>query len=70
MKKILFVTAILIFQNNISQNITGVENFLLASEDDKDLLVSNYFSPLFKSLQVSMNEGWSRSAKTHKKIWF
>ena len=70
MKKILFITALFVFQNNISQNITGVENFLLASEDDKNLLVSNYFSPLFKSLQVSMNEGWSRSAKTHKKFGF
>ena len=70
MKKFFLVSALLIFQTNISQNITGVENFLLASEEDKNLLVNNYFSPLFKSLQVSMNEGWSRSAKTHKKFGF
>ena len=70
MKKFFLVSAFLIFQTNISQNITGVENFLLASEEDKNLLVNNYFSPLFKSLQVSMNEGWSRSAKTHKKFGF
>ena len=70
MKKLFLVTSLLIFQTNISQNITGVENFLLASEEDKNLLVNNYFSPLFKSLQVSMNEGWSRSAKTHKKFGF
>ena len=70
MKKIFLVLTFLIFQNNISQNITGVENFLLASEEDKNLLVNNYFSPLFKSLQVSMNEGWSRTAKTHKKFGF
>ena len=70
MKKLFLVSALLIFHTNISQNITGVENFLLASEEDKNLLVNNYFSPLFKSLQVSMNEGWSRSAKTHKKFGF
>ena len=70
MKKIILVIVVLSFQVKNSQNISGVENFLLASEEDKNLLVNNYFSPLFKSLQVSMNEGWSRSAKTHKKFGF
>lgn len=70
MKRTLIVLALLCFQFKNSQNMSGVENFLLASEEDKNLLVNSYFSPLFKSLQVSMNEGWSRSAKTHKKFGF
>ena len=69
MKKIillLLVTTNLTF----SQGLSGVENFILASDQDKDLLANNYFSPLFKSLQISMSEGWARSAKTHKKFGF
>tara|TARA_Y200000002_G_scaffold192848_1_gene159215 strand:+ start:132 stop:1148 length:1017 start_codon:yes stop_codon:yes gene_type:complete len=54
----------------ISQSLSGVENFILASENDKDLLANNYFNPLFKSMQISMSEGWARSAKTHKKFGF
>lgn len=54
----------------ISQGLSGVENFILVSEEDKDLLVNNYFSPLFKSMQISMSEGWARTAKSHKKFGF
>ena len=69
MKKIillLLVTTNLTF----SQGLSGVENFILASDQDKNLLANNYFNPLFKSLQISMSEGWARSAKTHKKFGF
>ena len=69
MKKIIllfFVTTNLTF----SQGLSGVENFILASDQDKDLLTNNYFNPLFKSMQISMSEGWARSAKTHKKFGF
>ena len=54
----------------ISQGLSGVENFILASDQDKDLLANNYFNPLFKSMQISMSEGWARSAKPHKKFGF
>ena len=69
MKKIIllfFVTTNLIF----SQGLSGVENFILPDDQDKDLLTNNYFNPLFKSMQISMSDGWARSAKTHKKFGF
>lgn len=69
MKKIILL--LLITTNvSFSQGLSGVENFILASDEDKDLLANNYFSPLFKSMQISMSEGWARSAKTHKKFGF
>ena len=69
MKKIillLFISTHLIF----SQGLSGIENFILASDQDKNLLANNYFNPLFESMQISMSEGWARSAKTHKKFGF
>ena len=69
MKKIILL--LLITTNlSFSQGLSGVENFILASDEDKDLLANNYFNPLFKSMQISMSEGWARSAKTHKKLGF
>ena len=69
MKKI--VLLLLITTNlTFSQGLSGVENFILASDEDKDLLANNYFNPLFKSMQISMSEGWARTAKTHKKFGF
>ena len=69
MKKIILL--LLITTNlSFSQGLSGVENFILASDEDKDLLANNYFNPLFKSMQISMSEGWARSAKTHKKFGF
>ena len=66
MKKIILL--LLITTNlSFSQGLSGVENFILASDEDKDLLANNYFNPLFKSMQISMSEGWARSAK-HKKF--
>ena len=53
---------------SFSQGLSGVENFILASDEDKDLLANNYFNPLFKSMQISMSEGWARTAKTHKNL--
>ena len=69
MKKTILL--LLIMTNlSFSQGLSGVENFILASGEDKDLLANNYFNPLFKSMQISMSEGWARSAKTHKKFGF
>ena len=64
------IIVLLIYLNSRSQNITGVENFLLASEQDQEMLVQEYFNPLFNALQISMGEGWVKSAKTHKKLGF
>ena len=70
MKAWLFCFILLFYLNNHSQNIAGVENFLLASQQDQEILVQEYFNPLFNALQISMGEGWVKSAKTHKKLGF
>ena len=70
MKAWLFCLVLLFYLNNRSQNIAGVENLLLASQQDQEILVQEYFSPLFDALQISMGEGWIKSAKTHKKLGF
>ena len=70
MKAWLFCVILLFYLNNYSQNIAGVENFLLASQQDQEILVQEYFSPLFDAFQISMGEGWVKSAKTHKKLGF
>ncbi len=70
MKTWLFCLVLLFYLNSRSQNIAGVENFLLASQQDQEILVQEYFSPLFNALQISMGEGWVKSAKTHKKLGF
>tara|TARA_B100001287_G_scaffold228405_1_gene198528 strand:+ start:108 stop:1124 length:1017 start_codon:yes stop_codon:yes gene_type:complete len=69
MKKTIFLL-IASTQLTFSQGLSGVESFILASDQDKNLLANNYFNPLFKSMQISMSEGWARSAKTHKKFGF
>ena len=66
---IVFVS-LFFFQTKYSQNISGIENFVLVSEDDRALITQEYFKPLFNSMQVSMGEGWIKSAKTHKKLGF
>ena len=63
---LLFISTNLTF----SQGLSGVENFVLASDQDKNQLANNYFNPLFKSMQISMSEGWARTAKAHKKFGF
>ena len=70
MKNWLPCLVLLFYLNNRSQNIAGVENFLLASQQDQEILVKEYFNPLFNALQISMGEGWVKSAKTHKKLGF
>ena len=70
MKNWLLCFVLLFYLNNRSQNIAGVENFLLASQQDQEILVQEYFNPLFNALQISMGEGWVKSAKTHKKLGF
>ena len=70
MKAWLYCLVLLFYLNNRSQNIVGVENFLLASHQDQEILVQEYFNPLFNALQISMGEGWVKSAKTHKKLGF
>ena len=56
--------------NKYSQNIGGIENFILASQQDQEILIQEYFKPLFSSLQTSMSEGWVKTAKPHKKLGF
>ena len=70
MKSWLLCVVLLFYLNSRSQNIAGVENFLLASQQDQEILVQEYFDPLFNALQISMGEGWVKSAKTHKKLGF
>ena len=70
MKNWLLCLVLLFHLNSRSQNIAGVENFLLASQQDQEILVQEYFNPLFNALQISMGEGWVKSAKTHKKLGF
>ena len=70
MKSWLLCLVLLFYLNSRSQNIAGVENFLLASQQDQEILVQEYFNPLFNALQISMGEGWVKSAKTHKKLGF
>ena len=70
MKSWLFCFIFLFFVNSHSQNINGVENFILASQEDQKTLVQNYFNPLLSALQISMGEAWVKSAKTHKKLGF
>ena len=70
MKSRLLYFVLIFYVNSHSQNINGVENFILASQEDQEILVQQYFDPLFNVLQVSMGEGWVKSAKTHKKLGF
>ena len=70
MKNWLLCLVLLSYLNSRSQNIAGVENFLLASQQDQEILVQEYFAPLFNTLQISMGEGWVKSAKPHKKLGF
>ena len=70
MRKIITVIALIYFNSTLSQSLSGIENFILASQQDQNLLSKKYFKPLFNSMQVSMGEGWTKSAKTHKKFGF
>ena len=70
MRKLIIFVFFLICQASTSQNIPGIENFILVSEEDRSILAKEYFKPLFNSLQVSMSEGWIKTAKTHKKLGF
>ena len=70
MKNWLLCLVLLSYLNSRSQNIAGVENFLLASQQDQEILFQEYFNPLFNALQISMGEGWVKSAKPHKKLGF
>ena len=66
MRKIITVIALIYFNSTLSQSLSGIENFILASQQDQNLLSEKYFKPLFNSMQVYMGEGWTKSAKTHK----
>ena len=70
MKRVLIFFLTLVYSTSPSQEISGFENFILASEYDRNILVQRYFSPLFNSAQTSMSEGWVKTAKTHKKLGF
>ena len=60
----------LVYVTSPSQDISGFENFILASEQERNILAQRYFSPLFNSAQISLSEGWVKTAKPHKKLGF
>ena len=70
MKKTLVFVVFLFCQLLSAQNVDGIENFILAAEEDRNMLTKQYFDPLFNSMQISMGEGWVKSAKPHKKLGF
>ncbi len=70
MKKASFFLFFLFCHLLFTQNVDGIENFILASDEDRKILTKQYFEPLFNSMQISMGEGWVKSAKPHKKLGF
>ena len=53
-----------------AQLFNGIENILLAANEDARILAEGYTAPLGKTLTYSLNSGWATSAKTHKKLGF
>ena len=61
MKSWLLCLVLLFYLDSRSQNIAGVENFLLASQQDQEILVQEYFNPLFNAL-VPFEKYWRTGA--------
>ena len=69
-KKAIIFISLIIGLSASSQNFQGIENLLLASQEDQNLLFQQYFNPLVTSVNYGMTSGWSHTAKTHKKLGF
>jgi hypothetical protein len=69
-KKAIIFISLIISLSASSQNFQGIENLLLASQEDQNLLFQQYFNPLVTSVNYGMTSGWSHTAKTHKKLGF
>ena len=68
--KVVILIGLIVCLNANSQNFQGIENLLLASQEDQTLLFQQYFNPLVTSINYGMASGWSHTAKTHKKLGF
>ena len=68
--KVVILIGLIVYLNANSQNFQGIENLLLASQEDQTLLFQQYFNPLVTSINYGMASGWSHTAKTHKKLGF
>ena len=66
MKKIVLLC---IFLLSFSVKSQELEMLLLANED-ANLLLSNYMTPVMEGMSYSLNDGWYHTAKTHKKLGF
>ncbi len=66
MKKIVLLC---IFLLSFSVKSQELEMLLLANED-ANLLLSNYITPVMEGMSYSLNDGWYHTAKTHKKLGF
>ena len=67
MKKLtLFLFTVLISFSFKAQEL----EILLLANDDANLLLKNYMSPVMLGMQHSLNNGWYHTAKTHKKFGF
>ncbi|NOR28925.1 MAG: hypothetical protein GQ540_10415 [Lutibacter sp.] len=66
MKKTILLLTLLLSFSAKSQNL---ESLLLAN-NDANLLLENYMSPVMEGMLFSLNNGWYHTAKTHKKLGF
>ena len=66
---IIFFSVFSIFSAH-SQSNQEITSFVSAAQSDINTIGAEYFNPLFKSVQLSMSEGWVQSAKPHKKFGF
>ena len=67
MKKLI----LLLFTILLSFSVKAQElEILLLANDDANLLLKNYMSPIMLGMQHSLNNGWYHTAKTHKKFGF
>ncbi len=62
-------TLILLFLLSFSAKSQDLESLLLAN-NDANLLLKNYMSPVMDGMLYSLNNGWYHTAKTHKKLGF
>ena len=66
---IIFFSVFSIFSAHCQSN-QEITSFVSAAQSDINTIGAEYFNPLFKSVQLSMSEGWVQSAKPHKKFGF
>ena len=58
------------FFSSLLYSQAGIENILLAAQDDSKKLFSGYLQPAMKGSIYLMNSGWYTTAKVHKKLGF